>query len=210
MFLSFALALTFAAPAAATQDSPTASAEESGGESAPEHSDVGGAEERLAEIQRLVEEQNELPEEISHIEGQIVPVGKRNEYYKTFPRWNIASNPLGWMKGIFGLSVSYAAHQNFALRGDANIFQGGGHELNAGMQIFFRRAYQGFFLEPGLMFRGDGDFSQAGPQVLAGWQWRWDSGLNASVALGSGRDLSGSSTGDYPFMNSSLRFGYAF
>ncbi len=154
--------------------------------------------------------------ELSAIDGQLVPAGRHNEYRHDHPRWNLASNPIGWLFGLYGASLSFAPNERVAVRGDANYFdlpddEETGYELNAGVQIFFRHSYQGPFLEPGLMARSYSN-TTFGPQVLGGWQWRFDSGLNAAVAFGVGRDLNrdDGEFADSTFPNGYLRFGYAF
>jgi hypothetical protein len=157
--------------------------------------------------------------DLSHIDGVPVPVGDHNQYYYDFRRWNVASNPIGWIAGIYGLSVSYGFHDNVALRGDANLYslKGGdsGYEVGVGLPIYFRRTYQGVFLEPGLIVREFENSSSPtmGPQVLVGWHWTWDSGLNVAVAGGLGRNFAASDrdfSGDDLFANGYLRFGYSF
>lgn len=160
---------------------------------------------------------------LSQINGTPVPVGTHNEYYYSFRRWNVSSNPLGWMIGSYGVSASYGITDNVALRGDMNYFRptGGddGFEIGVGAPIYFRRTYTGVFLEPGLIVRrfGDDGWSEttAGPQMLAGWHWIWDSGLNVAVAAGVGRNWSTDDDAnhygdDELFANGYLRFGYAF
>src|SRR6188508_1990029 len=56
--------------------------------------------------------------DVSHINGQLVKVGEHNEYYYTFRRTNLSANPLGWVFGIYGASVSYGFSKNVAIRGD--------------------------------------------------------------------------------------------
>jgi hypothetical protein len=162
--------------------------------------------------------------DLSHIRGTPVAVGDHNQYYYRFRRTNISTNPVGWMLGIYGLSLSYGFNQHFALRGDLNYFdfldsEGTGFEIGAGLPIYFRRTYSGVFLEPGFIVRQfDQDFGDnrtLGPQVLVGWHWMWDSGLNLAIAAGVGRNWSEEDTEeDYddeePFANGYLRFGYAF
>ena len=164
------------------------------------------------------------PDDVSQINGQIVPVGDHARYLYTFKRWNVSANPVGWIAGFYGVSGSYGFHSNFALRVDVNYYapQGrddDGFELGVGLPIYFRKTYQGPFLEPGFVGRrlGDGPsaLTEIGPQVLVGWQWMWDSGLNIAVAAGVGRNLaSGAPDEDEDdsevFANGYLRFGYAF
>lgn len=160
--------------------------------------------------------------DVSHINGQVVKVGEHNEYYYTFRRTNLSANPLGWMFGIYGASVSYGFSQNVAIRGDVNYFSPPdgdirGTEFGVGLPIYLRRTYQGPFLEPGFIVRSfqseyDDDVeSEVGPQVLVGWHWSWDSGLNLAMAVGAGRNWS--TDDEYEseiFPNGYLRFGYAF
>jgi hypothetical protein len=160
----------------------------------------------------------------SSINGQLVPVGEHNLYTYEFPRWNLSLNPVGWVLGSFGASVSYGFHDNVAARLDVNYFNQvdgneKGIELGAGLPIYFRRTYQGVFLEPGVIYRrgtdaempGAAPVTTMGPQVLLGWHWMWDSGLNVAAAIGLGRNFSAtSSTEAKVFGNAYLRFGYAF
>ena len=161
---------------------------------------------------------------VSHINGQLVKVGERGDYlYDNGKTTNIATNPIGWMMGFYGLSVSHAVHPNVAIRGDLNWFNldgRTGHEVGVSLPIYFRRVFQGPFLEVGLVDRnmddgcgdcGDPGKDSVGPEVLFGWHWSFDSGLNVAMALGVMRNLNGSS------MSSSdsepagyFRVGYAF
>jgi hypothetical protein len=159
-----------------------------------------------------------LDPDISHIEGQLVPVGRHNEYRYSFPRWNVASNPLLWLTDIYGISLSHAVSDHIALRGDVTVTNFSeadrvGYQLSANAPIYFRRAYQGLYLEPGVTIRrGDSSRSRTtfGPHVLAGWHWIWDSGLNASVAFGLGRDLNAERFDSDIFPAGYLNFGFAF
>ena len=54
-----------------------------------------------------------------------------------------------------------------------------------------------------------------GPQVLVGWHWSWDSGLNVAAAFGAGRNIAAEDNSedfdsDEIFANGYLRFGYQF
>lgn len=167
--------------------------------------------------------------EVSHIGGTPVPVGDHNQYYYRFRRTNLSTNPIGWMLGIYGVSLSYGISSHLAVRGDVNYFDPigddgvTGYEVGAGLPIYFRRTYSGLFLEPGAIIRRfsdeggnfDDDNTTVGPQILVGWHWMWDSGLNVAAAFGVGRNWSQDDTeSDYddeePFVNGYLRFGYAF
>jgi hypothetical protein len=143
--------------------------------------------------------QNEDWNNVSHINGQVVKVGERGDYlYDNGKTTNIASNPIGWMFGFYGVSVSHAIHPNVAIRGDVNVFRIGndtGHELGISLPIYFRRAFQGPFLEPGVVHRNFNDdcsdctSETVGPEMLFGWHWSFDSGLNVAVAIGAVRSM---------------------
>jgi Protein of unknown function (DUF3575) len=173
--------------------------------------------------------------DVSNINGQLVPVGEKNSYLYKYRRTNISTNPIGWMLGFYGVSVSYGLNDHIAIRGDVNYmrpFDGAeeGVELGVGVPIYFRRTYQGPFLEPGLITRtfhfndvayadcidcSSGTSTTYGPQMLVGWHWTWDSGLNIAVAAGFGRnwaihDTGSSYAAEKIFGNGYMRFGYAF
>jgi hypothetical protein len=172
--------------------------------------------------------QNEDWNNVSHVNGTPVPVGDRNQYVYRFRKTNISSNPVGWLLGFYGLSVSYALSENIAIRGDLNYMAIAnssvtGAELGIGLPIYLRRTYQGPFIEPGLITRtfndnfdgGSSSSTTAGPQMLVGWHWMYDSGLNLAIALGAGRNFSSNqSNSDYshdePFAAGYFRVGYAF
>ena len=180
--------------------------------------------------------QTEDPSNVNTLNGQLVPVGQENDYLKKYKRWNVSTNPLGWVWGSYGVSVSYGLNQNIAIRGDINYYsppgqdgdyQVSGVEVGVGLPIYFRRTYQGLFLEPGLASRtftdsyscdgcsstGETTNTTFGPQVLVGWHWTWSSGLNFAIAAGAGRNWATKDTeygSDEVFPNGYMRFGYAF
>jgi hypothetical protein len=142
--------------------------------------------------------QNEAWSNVSHINGAPVPVGERGNYLYKWKTTNISSNPIGWMVGFYGLSLSYAVGDHVAVRGDANLFRPiesdeHGYEIGATLPIYFKRVYQGPFMEPGIMVRDfdsdDGSRAFVGPQVNFGWHWTFDSGLNFAFAVGVARRL---------------------
>lgn len=182
---------------------------------------------------------NEEWSNVSHINGTPVKVGERNEYLYTFKKTNISTNPIGWMFGVYGLSVSQAVHNNIAIRVDGNLFHNfmdegmNGYEVGISAPIYFKRAYQGPFIEPGLVVRGiqdsytdyayDGTVTTMqssmdtsfGPEVLFGWHSTFDSGLNVSAAAGAMRNLN-VQTDEYGYTEDEMEFvgyfraGYAF
>jgi hypothetical protein len=176
--------------------------------------------------------QNQAWSNVSHINGTVVPVGEQNKYLYAFKKTNISSNPIGWIFGFYGVSLSHALSNNIAIRADANymsIDHETGYEVGISMPIYFRRTYSGPFLEPGLIVRGSShddsyyadcfDCSSSsdqfvGPEMLFGWQWMFDSGLNIAGAFGAARNISSRSmdTSDSDKITAAgyFRIGYAF
>ena len=166
-------------------------------------------------------------EDVSHINGQLVPVGESNSYVKKFRKTNISSNPVGWIFGFYGVSASHAINDHIAIRGDVNVYNiidsnDSGTEFGVGVPLYLKRTYQGAFLEPGFVVRTwdhghdsyESSSTTAGPQMLFGWHWTWDSGFNVAAAVGAGRNLNPEETeyGDDEevFFNGYFRVGYAF
>lgn len=172
---------------------------------------------------------------VSHINGTLVPVGEKNQYLLEQKRkLNISTNPIGWMFGFYGVSASYALSNNIAIRGDVNVFSldgTKGYEYGISLPIYFKRTYQGPFLEPGIIARGfsntydsscydcssydSNDDSMVGPEILFGWHWSFDSGLNVAAAFGAARNMNAKmdqygSTTDEVTPAGYFRIGYAF
>jgi hypothetical protein len=176
--------------------------------------------------------QNEDWNNVSHINGHFVKVGERGDYLYKFKKTNIATNPIGYMFGFYGLSVSHALTSNVAIRVDANIINfdsTSGYEVGVSLPIYFKRTYSGPFIEPGLIARGlhddydssydcydcgsyDDSDTMVGPEVLFGWHWMFDSGLNVAFAFGAARDLSSDDMdyGSEVEPAGYFRVGYAF
>jgi hypothetical protein len=169
--------------------------------------------------------QNEHWSNVSHINGHPVPVGERGNYlYNKWKKTNLSSNPIGWLLGFYGLSVSQAVSNNFAIRGDANLFReldgdDSGYEFGVTVPMYFKRVYQGPFIEPGLLIR---DFDAAddrgafvGLQVNVGWHWTFDSGMNFAFAVGTARRMN-TQRDEYGYSGPSVepvgyfRVGYAY
>lgn len=176
--------------------------------------------------------QNEDWNDVSHINGTLVKVGERSDYILRYRKTNISSNPIGWMMGFYGLSVSHAVHPNVAVRVDANLFDfeySTGYEFGASLPIYFRRVYSGPFIEPGIITRGfrstyddstyycdydcggDSSSTMVGPEVMFGWHFTFDSGLNIAAAFGIARNLSNDDEyGEDIEPAGYFRVGYAF
>ncbi|MBA3538618.1 MAG: hypothetical protein H0T79_03245 [Deltaproteobacteria bacterium] len=175
---------------------------------------------------------------VSHINGQVVPVGERGNYLFKQKKMNISSNPIGWMMGFYGVSVSYALSDNIAIRGDLNYFaiedsNETGYEYGVSLPIYFKRTYQGPFIEPGIIARGwsrddsyygdcydcssyeTEDDTMVGPEMMFGYHLTFDSGLNVAAALGVARNMN-SRTDEYGYTEEAVapagyfRVGYAF
>ena len=145
----------------------------------------------------VVAPHNENWSNVSHINGQLVPVGQKLDYLVKDKEWNISTNPIGYLFGLFGVSVAKSMNHNVALRGDANIFSvdgKSGYEVGVSVPIYFKRVFSGPFLEPGLIARNwdtSNESSLVGPEVLFGWHWTFDSGLNVSAAVGAAKNIQG-------------------
>lgn len=155
------------------------------------------------QVMAVVAPLNEDWSNVNHINGHPVPVGDRGKYLHAHKKTNIASNPLGWMFGFYGVSVSHALNKNIAIRGDVNFFNfedESGYEFGASLPIYFRRVYSGPFLEPGIITRDFdtddeycdydcGSSASTGPSMMFGWHWIFDSGANVAFAFGAMRRM---------------------
>jgi hypothetical protein len=179
---------------------------------------------------------NEEWSNVSHINGSIVPVGDRNAYLYTFKKNNLQSNPLAWMFGYYQIAAQHALSQNIAVSVElsgwsTNHGNDSGYSVAATLPIYFKRAFSGPFLEPGVVIHNDSNSScycnydstssqsssghtWAGPEVMFGWAWMFDSGLNVSAAFGAAKRLSDNTTNSYssddPKPVGYFRVGYSF
>jgi len=176
--------------------------------------------------------QNEAWSNVSHINGTPVPVGERNRYLYDYKRTNLTANPFGLFLGYYDVGLAHGVSQNVAI---AASVTGIGTELNDGYQltasvpIYFRRTFSGPYLEPGLIVRdtethvavdcvnaacpSNPSDRWAGVEMLFGWQWMFDSGLNVQLAMGVARHLTSNQMGsssDGADANGYFRVGYAF
>ncbi|CAN5179583.1 hypothetical protein BH11MYX1_BH11MYX1_41240 [soil metagenome] len=174
---------------------------------------------------------NEAWNNVSHINGSIVPVGERNAYLYAFKKNNVQTNPLAWMFGYYQIAGQHALSQNIA----ASIELSGwstdhgndsGYSVAATLPIYFKRTFSGPFLEPGLVIHNDSNSygcydcsyagsssasrTWAGPEMLLGWAWMFDSGLNISAAFGAAKRMSDSYSSSEPEPVGYFRVGYAF
>jgi hypothetical protein len=180
-------------------------------------------------VMAVVAPLNENWANVNHINGHPVKVGERGDYLHKWKKTNISTNPIGWMMGFYGLSLSHAVSPNIAIRGDANIYNidnDNGYEFGLSLPIYFKRVYQGPFVEPGIMVRdfdtddnycdpyyddSCGSDASIGPEVMFGWHWTFDSGMNVAIAFGAARALNKNS--DYGAdiePQGYFRVGYAY
>jgi hypothetical protein len=177
---------------------------------------------------------NEPWSNVSHINGTPVPVGGRNAYLYEFKKTNLSVDPFGPFWGYYDVAVAHAVSNNVALSAGVTGWNHNGdtgYQVTVSAPIYFRRTFSGPFIEPGLIVRSsnngyDADAAcdgcggstanvWAGPELLFGWQWNFDSGLNVSWALGvakhaveNGNEMnSGDSDPDF---NGYFRVGYNF
>ncbi len=172
--------------------------------------------------------------DVSHINGSIVPVGERNNYLYKFKRANIQSDPVAWMFGFYQVSGSYALSQNIALSLEVsgwsyNNGNTSGYQVAASLPIYLKRVYSGPFIEPGLVVHSDNNYysdcydcsyasntqmtrTWTGPEMMIGYSWLFDSGLNMSAAVGASKRLSDNTgeSNDDPDFAGYFRVGYAF
>jgi hypothetical protein len=162
---------------------------------------------------------------VSHVNGQLVKVGERTEYLRAYRRAHLASNPIGWILGFYGLSGAIAVNEHVALRGDANLLRVpdglSGYQVGASAQVFFKRVWTGPYLEGGVLVRRvreqvlrDGvarfepEPTHVGPSAVFGWQATFDSGLSVAAAFGAMRDVT--ADGDAIEPTGYVRAGYVF
>ncbi len=173
--------------------------------------------------------QNESWANVSHINGVPVKVGERQDYLYKPKKFNVSANPFGFFFGYYDLAASMALGQNLgatlAITGwDLDGDSQGGYQISATLPLYFRKTFSGPFLEGGLLVRTshhqDYDYvydcidcstsmsdSWAGPQLMFGWHWTFDSGLNLAFAGGVAKHMSGDGDTD---ANGYFRVGYAF
>jgi hypothetical protein len=170
--------------------------------------------------------QNEDWNNVSHINGVPVKVGERQDYLYAVKKTNIAANPFGLFFGLYDISVARSLSRNvaasFAFSGTDNWYQ-----LSATIPLYFRKTFSGPFLEGGLLIRSDDEYSDCydcsysstgsmsttwtGPQMMFGWHWTFDSGLNVAFAAGVAKRMTHQNDYDSNTEpNGYFRVGYAF
>lgn len=136
---------------------------------------------------------------VSTLQGQLVPVGEKNKYLLDYKVWNVWTNPFGFFFGSFPVGVSYAVNRNLKLNvepygiytylSDTPI---GGLGITLSASAFFKKVYDGFYLEPGYRFLwlNQSSTNTSGVvnalQLIGGWGWVWDAGFNINLGFGLG------------------------
>jgi hypothetical protein len=167
--------------------------------------------------------QNEDWNNVSHINGVPVKVGERGDYlYDNGKRTNISANPFGLFFGYYDISVAHALSRNIAANVSVSGSAGDFYQVSATLPIYFRRTFSGPYLEPGLLVRSERSYdcydctdtmsdAWLGPQMMFGWQWTFDSGLNVSMAAGVAKHVDHQDEyDDGNEFNGYFRVGYAF
>lgn len=157
---------------------------------------------------------NTVANDVSTLNGQLVEVGDKNRFRTGHKQWNIAANPFGFLFNWYSLSGSKALSDNIALRGEVSFSTDNDSSavgLGVGLPLYFKKVYTGLFLEPGLTTFASGDETiWAGPQLVIGYHWYWDSNLNLAVAAGVGRNWSSEDEFTETFPAGYFQVGYAF
>ena len=172
--------------------------------------------------------QNEPWSNVSHINGTPVPVGERNNYLYDFKKTNLQVNPLGPLDGFYEIALSHALSANIAVSVELAAESHDGdsaQQIAVTLPIYFKRTFSGPFIEPGFVARSqsyddtcfdcgaDSSTSFTQFEMMVGWQWMFDSGLNMSFALGAARrlgDANSDSLDDGLAPAGYFRAGYAF
>jgi hypothetical protein len=171
--------------------------------------------------------QNESWSNVSHINGVPVPVGERNQYLYAIKHTNIAVNPLGLVAGYYEGAVSHAIGNNVAISVELAAESHDGvtaEQVALTLPIYFKKVFSGPFIEPGFVVRSGNDDDCCDStsssttttqfEMMIGWSWLFDNGLNMSLAGGIARNLN-SNDGDNDVMDEIspagyFRVGYAF
>ena len=173
--------------------------------------------------------QNENWNNVSHINGVPVKVGERQDYLYQPKKYNLSTNPFGYFFGYYDIAASMALGKNLGATVAITAWDedySRGYQLAATLPLYFRKTFSGPFLEGGLLIRntahddyaysdcidycsmGSTSDSWAGPELLFGWHWTFDSGLNVQFAAGLAKQM-GKSDNDTDG-NAYFRVGYAF
>ncbi len=143
-------------------------------------------------------------------------------------RFHLAINPIDAAFGIYGVQGSVALSRRVALRSDFSLdtaTDDGSPEtlkVTTSIAIYLNRVFDGIYIEPGQMISRTTDASglirtTSSLQTLLGYHFMFKDGLNVSIAMGSGFQISknedtveGEEEETLEYLNGYLRIGYAF
>ena len=162
--------------------------------------------------------QNEDWNNVSHINGTPVKVGERGDYLYKYKKFNIAIDPFGFFGNYYDASVSFGLSRNVAFTAAITGQSNNGNtnaQFSVSAPIYFRRTFSGPYIEPGLLFGnvycGDSCMgTTAAPELLFGWHWNFDSGLNVQMAAGLSKYVGNTDGSEDTFPAAYFRIGYNF
>ncbi len=151
---------------------------------------------------------------------------------------NIAVDPFGPFLGLFEGAAAYEASPHVAVAGSIAYFSSGHpsygwniFQVTASVPLYVQRTFSGPYVEPGVVYRSfhhgsidsGSDYSYdetwVGPELLVGWHWNFDSGLNLALAAGVAQHWGGhhhsamgmdTSVSNDPDFNGYFRVGFNF
>ncbi len=157
---------------------------------------------------------NTVANDTSTLNGQLVEIGDKNRYRSSYQEYNIAANPFGFMFNWYSVSAGKALSKNLAIRGELSFSTDNANNavgLGGGLPLYFKKVWTGVFIEPGISMFSSGDEQVwAGPQLVMGYHWYWDSNFNIAAAIGVGRNFSDDNGLDGSFPAGYFQVGYAF
>jgi hypothetical protein len=152
---------------------------------------------------------------------------------------NLSVDPFAPFFGLFDGAGAYAVSPHAAVAGSIGYFSMGSpgwgwnaFQVAGSVPLYLQRTFSGPFAEPGVIYRSvdrraiDSGSNYGyhetwvGPQLLLGWHWNFDSGLNIALAAGVAQHWGGTHrnamgmespvSSDDPDFNGYLRAGYNF
>jgi hypothetical protein len=131
---------------------------------------------------------------------------------------NLQLSPIGVIFGFYSIAAERALSSNIALALEldaANTGGGAGTATQAilSLPLYIKRTFSGPFIEPGVLVHSTSyEPAYAGIELLIGWTYLFDSGVNISGAIGISRRIDGDGELVVDALDPSgyFRVGYAF